>query len=685
MFDDDGGLRGVQETEDDPDDEGTEEVLWQHVLHEIHLKYREKNRHIKLCCQESGKMQGVYKSVLLDEGDAIAEQPPGLRKQLKPHQRTAVSKMIQMERHGILRYELPDEKINIEEATVGILADRAGYGKTITMLALMASNDEIHQPRSQVIRNHSQRWGHSYVMRRELPPDTELFVDTTLVLVPHGPVFKQWLDTIQENTDMKLLALRKACDLKDIPADPHAAAQYLASFDVVLVTGTEYPKLRDRFSAHLVDVLERWKRVVVDEADSIATGQRRMTGITSRFAWFITASPDRLYNLAAAFYVRQTWTQPYIDRIRKYITVRNSDEYVARSFSLPSSRLTMYLCGNMARVNLNALKHLVPANIMNMLNANDYGAAVACLGGQRGEDLLAVMANDVSRRIHDIKLQISCVEQMGINERDKALRLQRLRDTLESQENRFRSIQERLTGLDDKTCSMCLNTVEQPVSLACTHVFCGSCIMQWIDMKLRTPQSYGHVCSGPTCPECRTPIEVAKMIRLGGGPPAQTEDKPEHATLKTKDARVMEIVQANRGGRYLVFAEYEGAFANLKELFDREGITNKQLKGHSAQQNRTLEDFKSGRINVIMLNSRYAGSGIDIHFATDVILYQLFSDNINHQVVGRAQRVGRSEALNVHQLYHENEILDSPDLQRQFEGRQTVTVGEGALQAGPSQ
>ena len=46
---------------------------------------------------------------------------------------------------------------------------------------------------------------------------------------------------------------------------------------------------------------------------------------------------------------------------------------------------------------------------MNMLNANDYGAAVACLGGQRGEDLLAVMANDVSRRIHDIKLQMACV------------------------------------------------------------------------------------------------------------------------------------------------------------------------------------------------------------------------------------------------------------------------------------
>ena len=123
----------------------------------------------------------------------------------------------------------------------------------------------------------------------------------------------------------------------------------------------------------------------------------------------------------------------------------------------------------------------------------------------------------------------------------------------------------------------------------------------------------------------------------------------------------------------------------MKELFDSEGITNRQLKGHSAQQNRTLEDFKSGRINVIMLNSRYAGSGIDIHFATDVILYQLFSNNITHQVVGRAQRVGRSHALNVHQLYHENEILGSPDLHRQFDGRQQVTIGEGALEAGSSQ
>ena len=58
MLDDDSWLWGDNETEKDSDNEGAEEVLWQDVLHEVHLEYREKNRHIKLCCQEQQQDAG---------------------------------------------------------------------------------------------------------------------------------------------------------------------------------------------------------------------------------------------------------------------------------------------------------------------------------------------------------------------------------------------------------------------------------------------------------------------------------------------------------------------------------------------------------------------------------------------------------------------------------------------------
>ena len=68
-----------------------------------------------------------------------------------------------------------------------------------------------------------------------------------------------------------------------------------------------------------------------------------------------------------------------------------------------------------------------------------------------------------------------------------------------------------------------------------------------------------------------------------------------------------------------------------------------------------LNKFKSGEIKVILLTTQYAGSGIDISCATDVII--LHSMDIDkQQAIVRAQRVGRYESLNVHNLCYDHEL-----------------------------
>ena len=68
-----------------------------------------------------------------------------------------------------------------------------------------------------------------------------------------------------------------------------------------------------------------------------------------------------------------------------------------------------------------------------------------------------------------------------------------------------------------------------------------------------------------------------------------------------------------------------------------------------------LDKFKSGEINIILLNTQYAGSGIDINFATDVIIFHAMGID-KQQAVGRAQRVGRNNQLYIHNLCYEHEI-----------------------------
>ena len=79
------------------------------------------------------------------------------------------------------------------------------------------------------------------------------------------------------------------------------------------------------------------------------------------------------------------------------------------------------------------------------------------------------------------------------------------------------------------------------------------------------------------------------------------------------------------------------------------------LKGNTSQMVNILNKFKNGDINVILLNTQYAGSGIDINFATDVIIFHSMGLD-KQQAVGRAQRVGRTEQLYIHNLCYEHEI-----------------------------
>jgi SNF2 family DNA or RNA helicase len=68
-----------------------------------------------------------------------------------------------------------------------------------------------------------------------------------------------------------------------------------------------------------------------------------------------------------------------------------------------------------------------------------------------------------------------------------------------------------------------------------------------------------------------------------------------------------------------------------------------------------LNSFKNSKIKVILLNTFHAGSGIDISFATDVIIFHSMG-LYKTQAVGRAQRVGRIDKLFIHNLCYEQEI-----------------------------
>ena len=81
--------------------------------------------------------------------------------------------------------------------------------------------------------------------------------------------------------------------------------------------------------------------------------------------------------------------------------------------------------------------------------------------------------------------------------------------------------------------------------------------------------------------------------------------------------------------------------------------------------NKILENFKNGNLRVILLNTNHAGSGIDISFASDVVIYHKMYEQ-KTQAIGRAYRVGRKEELIVNNLLYEDEYLSDSNTDNNF-------------------
>ena len=596
-----------------------------------------------------GEATSVYQSFLTDENDPKIEQPANISLQMKPHQLTAVAKMEKMERCGTIKYQAcapgsEEPGLYRVQTSIGVLADKVGSGKTLTMLALIASNKQFAKKmETHILGRESSNGQYTMIRQEELPEASPIsYLSPTLIVVPHGPVFTQWEEALKTDTTLQFLSFHKKKCLECLPRA--CASTMLAAInkvDVVLVSGYFFKSWQTELKASGLDY---WRRVVVDEAHCIKISG--LKNLVTQFTWFVTATPLSLYSPATAAFIKPNFTGlPPLSM--SCITVRSSDAYVAGSFNLPSVSTFYYHCRELH--NLKGLSNIIPNNVLDMLNANDFEAAVLALGGKVGTDtdVIALVTQDLNKDVRNTELEMEMLNRQSMPVQIRKPRMQRLQLDLDRFHDKISCIKERLSNLDSQECAICCSAYDNPVSLGCTHVFCADCIFKWMQIQ-RAP--YVQV----TCPTCKQLIDRAAMFCL-------TTDLSHNIPnlnipLINKLDATVKIVQDNPAGKFIIFSNHYGSFYDLRVALLQQKVANQILMGSSHQQNNIVAQFKAGQLRVIMLNTSHSGSGIDLHCATDLIIYQKLKPEIQTQVIGRAHRPGRTSGLTVHHLLHSNEI-----------------------------
>ena len=620
----------------------------------------------------------------IDSNSLRSGQPIKIKKSLKPHQLACLYKAIYMENVGTITYKnnSHNRDVNLRNipntikisTNIGIIGDIVGYGKTLTALSIIAHNplDKIHINNTKV---HSFNSTKAYNYFTAVSENVNLnnldnMINSTLIIVPRGPVYVQWEKTLKESTDLKYIAIEDLNYIKkNLPPfkkyNEQEIIEYFNQFDVVLIKNTTLDRLLDYYNYPVSNkkyFIYSWKRIMIDECHDIIN---KIEIFDYLFIWLISGTYFNMCNKISSgsysqyYNIKDILREDYIN----YILVKCNKDFVRESFKIPPIIEYYHLC-KMSKY-LRVIKKYINSSILDKINANDISGAIKDLGGKNEteEGIAALICADMNKTLSNKQKEREYTLLLDILEETKANRVKAITNEIVIIEGKIKDLTDRITEINTKICSICLDNVTHPIILECTHIFCGSCLFNFLNANTYNSTNIKK------CPDCRaeikstenlTAIVSSKEVITNDVVHVEENSNKIGKGILNKEETLLEILKNKPDGKFIVFSRVD-VFTKIIKLLVSNNITFAELKGNTSHMMNVLKDFKNGLINVILLTTQYAGYGIDINYATDVIIFHSMAVD-KQQAIGRAQRVGRTNNLIVHNLCFEHELEESAQL-----------------------
>lgn len=554
---------------------------------------------------------------------------------------------------------------------MGVIADMVGAGKSFVVLALIHANRAL-EPEDTI----STIGMNTAVIVRTM--DYRTVIKSTLLVIPHNLV-TQWDDYIRKCCpNIKYIFIRRQRDITQL------TEENIADFDLIVVTNTFYNRLEIRVR----NWHKQFRRVVYDEIDNMNLPNCEQ--MKTLFTWFVTASYGNiLYPSGKRCYdeILQTYVQyahgcvnngfiksvfdslsyHKLRRYTKLLFVRNKDEFVAASFNLPSVNYRHVLCWSPAQLNL--LVGIVEQSMINAINAGDIEAAVSLVNPQNRNsetNLVHILLTKYRVRCTNLETRILQLEDIVFETpEEKQAELTLFTKRLDELRARMSNIQDRIAA--GTYCNICYEPITQnhakTIVPCCSNSYCFKCINTW----LLTAQQH-------SCPMCKAELHYDELLVVDEKAVRAITNEDIQAIADTSELvhennnklnNLENILKQSRGqGRkYLIFSTYDRTLNNIHLVLQRLGIHYSYLMGNQHQIITQIASYKTGNVDVLLVNPENYGSGLNLENTTDIIIFHRLDNEIEKQVIGRAQRCGRTCPLNVWYLLHANEIRTSNNIQ----------------------
>jgi len=628
---------------------------------------------------------------ILDNTSSRATQPTKINTNLKPHQLALL--------HACDDFEQKNQNASLNNITysMGLIADPVGAGKSLTALSIIANNKPIKKSENFNLRIVKNDFFTEIKHKEQYSLDA--IIDLSILIVPH-PTMSQWKQYIKNEPSIKCIFIDEKKNMKKIDEDITKAqeensnltvTQYFETFDMVCISSIRTTdivrgqyKLCDAFKDY---TSQKYKRIFIDEVDSIQINNS--FPLRAEFTWFISSSKKNLKQFTPKSYFinPETGEKSSYHIYSRGITQRreeggvttnnreikrcfqhfyfnttyfddmcfeNTKEFIAESFLLTNPQFNTIVCKNPTILKI--IGEVLNKNIINMINGGDIQGAISSFKCEKttSDNLISVVTKNIKEKMSKIEIKIIKIQDdTTITSYAKTIAIAKENKKKDELNSKIKDIEEKVK--ENQQCVICYDEPENPCYTKCCNTkYCLECLTEVMKVNNSNTQA--------KCPYCRANITNDTMLILNDAGPKEPIQQPTVNEKKDKYEEFTILLEklaedTTNKRKILIFSDYGGSFINMKCFMDDKNYKYCMLNGPSKVIGNKVAKYKTeDKINIMLLNSKFCGSGLNLENTTDIIMYHNVSKDLEMQIIGRAHRPGHIGELNVWKLLNENEV-----------------------------
>ena len=556
-------------------------------------------------------LNSVYNNTLVP--GKVQPQASVIKTQLFPHQSALVNGM-HIYRDKMTRgFLLGNQAIN---SKIGIIGDPAGTGKTLSILAYLASQVATF-PRitCELIQSSSK-----YFFSHELYHLSDAS-STNLIIVPRS-LFGQWRHEIAQHTTIAYVPIETKHIIRGTDL-----AQNMINSNFVLTTNKCYRHVQEYAEQNGI----QWNNVIIDEASSIYINSSDPP-LRFQFLWFVTNN--------------------WIPLIFKTPSIIKSNLYYLKDRVQLNPELERWLLDNInvhyegQLVSSSFLKEYLPffhqnrgciviRNTLDLINTGIKLSRITneilhCRPNITLNSLMSYyLARGIEPNISSTKIP-NLFQSLNVN-------FQELEDYIVNQPITKHNLIKRKA--EESECVICLDHTEYSTIVNCCYnLYCGKCLLR-------------NMVVNQKCPTCREILSTNNMCCL------KSLTHEERILSRNKTEVCLDILSNNKNGKFIIYSSFDNIYYQLFEEVDKLGLKAERIESNLFSLLKTVKNFQEGQTNVIFVSNVDLIRGLSLAATSHLIFFHeqpVFE--LKQVLIHSAQRIGRKHPLKIIQLNSEIQV-----------------------------